>query len=446
MSSFRRRIIVLAGMCCFASIVFAQSDAIRPNGNSPYSRFGLGDPVNQYFAAQAGMGGLTAAFNDYYHLNLQNPASLTQLQATAFEVGLYGKYANLQRGDASSDIWSGNLSYIALGFPLINPINKALDKNTDPFSLGMSVSIQPFSTVAYDIRATVDNGEELGSTDNTFKGKGGTYKIAWGNAARYKNLSVGVSLGYVFGKISRSRNVQFDSLELAYETDFLDEFSLSGFVWNAGLQYTKGFGKKNRNDVYDQRLTVGVYGNSTSGFNTNTSRLYQREIFYTNIDTIEYTIGEKNKGTLPAQFVGGVMYERLNKFRVGVEYGTTQWSAYENGADPQSFVDATRLAAGFEIIPEFDSYNKYFRRVRYRAGFSYYTDPREINSDQLSTFSVSIGAGFPIVRPRQQISFANVSIEAGRFGLVDQVNEQFVRMTFGITLNDNTWFFKRKFN
>ena len=39
---------------------------IRPKLNSPLSRFGLGNPVDQFFAAQAGMGGLERTYQDAF--------------------------------------------------------------------------------------------------------------------------------------------------------------------------------------------------------------------------------------------------------------------------------------------------------------------------------------------------------------------------------------------
>ncbi|MDX1940396.1 MAG: hypothetical protein SFU99_07585 [Saprospiraceae bacterium] len=449
MWSFRRRIFVLMIVVGSVGIVQGQtnSEDIRPKGNSPYSRFGLGDFVNQYYAAAAGMGGLTAGFQDPYNLNTENPASLASLQSTAFEVGFFAKYADLQgRNGASDKVWSGNLNYLALGFPLINPISKVLDKRTSPWNYGMSLSLQPYHTVAYDIRADVNYGEDIEVTTNIFKGNGGTYRFLWGNGIKYKNLAAGISLGYLFGKMSNSRRIEFDSLDLAYGTEFLDEISVSGFIWNAGLQYTLEFGEKDRNQFFTKRLTLGVYGNNSSNFDTNTSRLYTRTNFYTATDTLIYEVGAKRKGTLPSQLTAGIVYEQLNKFKIGAEYSTGKWSEYQNEAKPETLADASRLAFGLEYIPEYNSYDSYLRRMRYRAGFIYTKDPRVINNDQIKEYIVTIGAGFPIIMPRQQISFINLSIEAGQFGITDAIKENFVRMTLGFTLNDNTWFFKRKFN
>lgn len=58
---------------------------------------------------------------------------------------------------------------------------------------------------------------------------------------------------------------------------------------------------------------------------------------------------------------------------------------------------------------------------------------------------VSIGVGLPVVM-RQDVSFVNVGFEIGRRGSTDVLQGTYGRVTLGFTMNDNTWFYKRKFN
>jgi hypothetical protein len=439
-----------ASLCLSVVALSAQNAEINPKINSPYSRFGLGDLVDQYLAAPAGMAGLSAAFHDPFHLNLLNPASLSHLQATAFEVGLDAKYSSLESGDQSETFWSGNLTYLALGFPLINPINEVLDRKRRDIGLGMAFSLQPYSSVGYNVE-TVAMDPDVGQVTNFLKGNGGTYRFNWGNGFHFKDIAVGVNLGYQFGKITNSRRVEFDSLELAYISEFLDEVSVNGLVWSAGLQYTYKFKKPGKNGLPEptgKRIILGAYGNSTTGFSTETSRFIERyNLVYGLQDTIFNQEGIDGEGTLPASFTVGAMYQDLNKLRVGVEFGMQNWSGYENDAKPDNLLqDANRISIGGEFIPNHLSYNNYFERVRYRLGFFYAEDPRTFGGEQLTETGITLGMGFPIILPRQRTSFVNLAIEAGQFGLSDSLTENYIRMTLGFTLNDNTWFFKRKFN
>jgi len=58
---------------------------------------------------------------------------------------------------------------------------------------------------------------------------------------------------------------------------------------------------------------------------------------------------------------------------------------------------------------------------------------------------VTFGFGFPLVLPRQQTSFVNAAFELGKIGTDSAIEESYVRLTLGFTMNDNTWFYKRRF-
>ncbi len=444
-----RKILFLITLLMGGHGLFAQSEQIFPKINSPYSRFGLGNVFEQYYIAAAGMGGLSAAYNDPFHLNLVNPASLSSLQSTAFEVGLYAQRTTLTVDDNSDNLWTGNLKYLALGFPLKNPINKALDKSTSPWSLGMSLSLTPYSLTGYNVEdQSVD--AQVGSITNVLKGNGGTYRFLWGNSIKYKEFSVGLSIGYQFGKLTDNRKIQFDNLQAAYDIDVTEDISVGGFIWNAGLQYTLIF--KELNDKGElvpgaKRLIFGAYGNSSHSFNTiSTSLTLGNNIDYARIDTLDFKNEVEAPGVLPSELGLGVVFENLNKFRVGVDVRSTNWSRYENEAQPENFLDATRVSAGIEFIPDIFSIDSYFERVRYRFGVFFGDDYRTFDGEQLNEFGVTAGIGFPIILPRQRISFFNIALEYSRLGVSEGLKENYLKINFGFTLNDNQWFLKRKFN
>lgn len=462
MFRFWNRVIIFILAFGGSTLLFGQTlnTDIRPKANSPLSRFGLGDLVNQQFAASSGFAGLSAAFNDPLHLNLLNPASLAHLQATAFEVGVYGRYSNLKNPNESLNAWSGNLQYMALGFTLKNPINQALDRVKSPVGLGMSISLQPYSLVGYDILTENEvnqAGEPISNVPwaqnyiNSLKGEGGTYRFSWGNAIRYKGFAFGLNLSYIFGKITNNTRVELAESSFDYFTEFLNETSVRGLIWDAGFQYTHSFKKTNNRggqEASGKRLVFGATFGDKNDINTFSSKFHHRDSpsFNPRGDTILLESGVKNKGALPSRWRAGLMYEEINKFRLGFEFSQAAWSQYVNEAKPENLSDSWRFSLGAEFIPEALSYNNYFRRVRYRAGFFYGADPRSLNGEQVNHTGLTLGLGFPIILPRQQVSFINLAIEGGKIGIKDVLTENYVQMTVGFTLNDNTWFFKRKFN
>ena len=424
---------------------------IRPKQNSPLSRFGLGDPLDQVHAAAAGMGGLQTTYQDAFHLNLLNPASLANLQATSFEIGLYARNAELTDASGSATTWQGNLSYLALGFPLRNPINLSLDRQLNSWNGGMAFSLAPTTLVGYDLELKDDDGV-TGPTSNRLKGTGGAYRFSWSTAMRYRGLSGGVNVNYNFGKITNSRILSFDSIPEALATEFVEDFNISGFSLGYGVQYAFNFtdiNEEGQKVANGKRIIIGANGNLGANVDTDANRLFRlfSPVGAVSIrDTVEFEEGLQGKAKLPGSYNFGVAFEDINRLYVGAEFGQTSYGNYANDAQPESLADVTRLAFGVEYIPNASSYNRYFQRVRYRLGARMEDDPRVIDGEQARRNAVTVGVGLPIRLPRQQISFLDLAVEYGKFGVPDVLDENYVQFTLGFSLNDNSWFFKRKLN
>lgn len=449
MSILKNRITLLAICLIYSSLSFAQSSAIRPKANSPYSRFGLGNLVDQHFSMAGAMGGLGQTMVDPYHFNHINPASLAFLVNTVFEVGTNVQWNKLEENNQSQTYWSGNLNYFGLAMPLKNSINRTLDKDNSPWAFGMAFSLMPFSEAGYYLE-TIETDPVAGEVRNILKGSGGTYKFRWGNAVRYKSLSLGANLNYHFGKLTYNRRLELADLTARYDTELQDEFNVSGFVWEFGALYALLFKKKDsagEKVPSGNRILFGLTYNNSYDFNTNSGYYYFREnIQYADQDTISYQDDISGSGVMPASFGVGISFEQANKLKIGAEYTATTWSNYSNSAKPESLQDASRVAVGIEYIPDYQSYNNYLKRMRYRLGGFYRTDPRTVNGDALQQYALTFGIGMPVVLPRQQLSFINIALEAGQFGLANVLKENYFKIQVGFTLNDNTWFFKRKFN
>ena len=424
----------------------------QPKFNSPYSRIGLGDLWNSNFAASNGMADLSAAFHDPYHVNLNNPASLGHLYSTSFEVGVRAKYGDLETSAGTVGVWSGNLAYLSLGFPMKNPIGRVLDRDDSKLNWGMNFSLVPYTTVGYIVETEEIREDPVDLIKYNFQGSGGTYKLLWGNGVKVDNLSFGINMGYLFGKIEQNQEVRFDSLSASYRDILLSDISHSGFVWNAGVQYDVVFKKKKSDGTYEpngKQLTLGLSGNSILGFNTKSTIFDSRfNPAYNTLDTINFNDLAKGSGKLPAEFAIGLLYRNKSKWRLGLNFSSALWSQYENESKNEGALNDTyRIAVGGEFIPDIASYNSYGKRLRYRFGAFYGTDPRNDNvNEQLTNYGITIGLGFPVILPRGEQSFINVAFELGQFGSEQFLKETYAQMTVGFTLNDNSWFFKRKFN
>jgi hypothetical protein len=413
----------------------------RSKENSPYSKLGLGDMSFQNYTTIGSMGRLSAVFHDAQMMNLQNPASLGFLEVASLEVAMAAKYANLQDANQSVGVWSGNLSYLSLGFSTRNRVNEYLDRKVTPFSWGMNFTLLPYSTVGYGVKI-LDSVHDTSEVENLFKGEGGIYRLNWGNGVKYKNLAAGINLGYVFGKISDQHKTNFTDIAAAYDVYSEREFSIAGFHWNAGLLYKLPLGKDSISLRKGRYVTFGLTAKSKTKFNTNSSQLEYRQNFaYRDIDTIQAADDLKGSGHLPSEWMFGVMYEKANKVRLGLNYSFAKWSAYSNDAKTDALEDANDFSFGVEYVPDFQSYNNYLKRVRYRFGAFLAKDQRP----ELNAYGFTFGLGLPVVLPRQAPSYLNLGFEVGQFGNQDKIHETYARIILGLTLNDNTWFFKRKF-
>jgi hypothetical protein len=432
----------------------------QPKDNSPYSRLGIGDLTDQFFAAQGGMGGLGAAFYDDYHMNIANPASLARLREAAFEVGLYSEYNVLTDATGQNEqlkTWNGNLRYLSLGFPLKNPINEVLDQKKKKIRWGMNFTLLPYSNVNYNIQTLTDQtiGDTLTSVNFSNQGSGGTYKIMWGNAVNIKNFSAGINLGYFFGKIENDKIVTFPDIQFSNDNFFTDDFLVGGFTWNLGVQYDHVLATKEDSNVPIEFITIGLSGNSRNKFNLTRNRFWStRNSTIGTLDTILSVSGSEtteNTGYLPGEVAIGVMYTKVNKMRFGVDFKFQSWSEYINdlvaAADSdRDNVNVWRLGIGGEYVPDARSYNKYLKKVRYRFGAFYSKDPRSIQDDHLLKYGATVGFGLPVILPQGKKSFVNLAFELGQIGLADALTRTYFKINLGFTLNDNTWFFKRKFN
>lgn len=433
----------------------------QPKINSPYSRFGIGDPVNQYFANAAGWGGQTAAFHDPYHLNFENPASFAFLRSTAFEAGMNTKFSQYKSSSSSQDIWSGNLAYLALGFTLKSPINEVLDRAKSPWKYGMGLSLSPYSIVGYDVQ-TNDILPNVGAVNTNYQGNGGIYRLNWSNAVRYKNTAFGASVGWLFGKSKYETTTVFSDdptgtvldtfKQIFFQDNYRDDIAMHGLVWKAGVQHDFVLATaENDKDVPTKWITVGLNAQGQQKIKSilDKYRIRSRGVLsngtYSNGDTILQETGVHQKITLPGGWAIGIQYVKANKLKLGAQFGMDAWSKYDNPARPETMRNTVFVSGGVEYTPDYISYNRFMKRVRYRFGAYYRQDPRTVSNQNFDDIGVTIGLGFPLVLPRQQASFVNTALEIGKIGTDSPIEETYFRLTVGFTLNDNSWFYKRRF-
>ncbi len=436
------------------SIGIASALWAQPKFNSPYSRYGLGDPVRPFLAAQAGYGGQTAAFHDVHHLNPSNPASLAFLRLATFEGGAYARYSSYRSSLATQRAWMGNLAYFALGFPTRNAINDLLDRQRSPWHYGMGLVLMPNTVLGYDV-TVADSLPDVGAIQSDYKGDGGTYRLSWGHALRYRRTAIGIDLTWLFGRMTYESSTSFrDSLPTFISTRRNDQ-NISGFLWKVGVQHDWVLQRSKADSTQPQRwVTFGLSGGTQRQVSSTADRLFIRHRGrlasgqYSNADTLLLERNQRHMLTMPASVRVGIQYVDANRWRAGIEWAYEGWSVFQNTARPNEadFRNIMKLAGGIEYIPDHISYNRYLKRVRYRLGAYYHQDPRVVDQGSLDDMGISVGFGLPLILPRQQSSFLHTAFEIGRVGQTASLKETYARITLGFTFNDDSWFFKRRFD
>jgi len=458
-------IALLVGVAATSGLAQFQDPNDVPKTNSPLTRFGLGDLSPLGFASIDSYGGLYASYQDAYSANIINPASLPSLLEMAFEVGLYAKNSSFEQGSVQENTWTGNIDYIGIAFPTKNLLNITLDQKIPDFKHGMSVSLSPYSLVGYDIlnSSSVVGGNQV--TDS-FRGKGGTYRFMWGNGFAYKNLSLGLNIGYLFGNIEQQRSLSIADVDFGFATIDYDKINVRGFQYNFGAQYTFKFVTNEEKETGEvkgkNRLVLGLYGNSSTKTNAFIDEVSSRGrpnptsvgSEFIAIDTLSSTLGREFEGKMPSEFGFGASYYKwdsrtgLPKLKVGVNYSTTGWSEFRLDGRDGNLGDGWTVSTGVEWTP-FANAIKYGKRIRYRAGLRIAKDPRFIGTgtqrEQLNNVALNLGLGLPLILKRG-VSMVNLSFELGKLTSENSINETYGRIGVGFTLNDNSWFLKRKLN
>lgn len=440
------RIILALAIAVTCTVAYAQNVPL-PKTNSPYSRFGVGDLNTLAYSAQLGMGGIGIAFSDPHIASPTNPASLAALRYTSYQVGVGLERSVLSDNVNETTNLDGNLQYLSLAFALKNQLNEVLDGSVSKYRHAMMLSLTPYSNVGYNVETTtVEPG--FGQVINRFRGSGGYYRLQFGNGFEYKRFRAGVNLSYIFGRTNNQQQIfgaDADGFDIGFSrvTD-TDALRARGVEVQLGGQYDIILASGDNGPT--KVLTIGATGNLGTNLNGEASRVITTANRFqgTRVDTALFQTSESQTVELPSKFGVGVFYRHRNKFSGGVDFTRIGWDNYSNTLRPNERLEsATNVAVGIEWIPNYQSFGKYWNRVSYRLGAYAHQDPRS-GIDAETGFSV--GFGLPIIRPREEISYVNLSLNAGNFGTAGDISQRYVRLVVGFTLTDNTWFYKRRFN
>ena len=396
-------------------------------GLTPYSSQGVGNLTRPGLIHNQAMGGIGVGTGNGLNINYQNPALLYKNTLASFDIAFSFEQSRQQQGDASATLNQGGINYGIFAFPII--------ANRWSTSLG----VMPYSSVRYRI-------EEEGSAVNSDEpvrllqyGSGGLNLVSFSHGVRlYKNLSVGVRLGYLFGAITEARSISLSGtagLTSVYE----DELYYSDVLIEPSIYFGKQIA---RSTV----LSVGAVYQPATEIRATNSLTFQTQLSANRAtlgQDLTPTDNEKNV-KLPEKISVGISLEKYLKYTVGVDVSTQAWDEFRSFEGTNDGMRrSVEIAAGGQYIPDATSVDSYLSRMSYRAGFRYRNTPFAIEDQQITELGINFGLSLPV----SNLSSINLAFEIGNRGTTELnlIRENYVKATLGVTFNDR-WFVRRRFD
>ncbi len=418
---------IVVSLCLLFSLVsFAQEST-----SSPYSFYGIGDVRFKGTIENRSMGGMSV-IPDSIHVNIMNPAMYSSLKLTSFAIG--GTFAanRLKTNSQNEKAQRTTLDYLAVGIPLKK--------------LGIGFGLIPYSSVGYNIKNSVLNGDVTAT--NFYTGSGGMNKVFFGFGYQLtKKFSFGADVQYNFGRVStKSIAVQYDVYgnQIQYGTRELNTSDISGVNFNVGLAY--------HSKIYKD---ISIFSSATYTPESNLNLANTRKIAIVQVangGAVDVAVGDEltidvanTKLKLPSKFTFGLGVGDVKKWIIGSELTLQSSSNFGNrfnDINNVSYENAKRFSVGGYYIPNYKSFSNYFDRIVYRGGFRYENTGLIINNKSIQDQALTLGLGLPL---RGTFSNLNIGFELGNRGTKDAslVREHYMNFSLGLSFNER-WFQKRK--
>lgn len=404
--------------------------------SSPYSFFGVGEEFKPRTVEQISMGGLGAAYNSLYHINLSNPAAAAYLRYSTYTFGLLNNDLTINDGTTKQSATTTSLSYFSIGFPIGQ-------------KAGAHFGLQPVSAMGYSLVSNVYDSSNTLTEITRFAGDGGLNRI-YGSFGIFaaKNLSVGLEAGFVFGRIENSIRTQRAGVLLA--TKNVETANVKTGAIKLGVQYKKELKNK-------LILDVGATLKLSNTFNARGREyLYSLSVgvddFESPRDTV-YDVPLSGKLKNPLEVVVGLGLGKESKWYLGAEYegqGAVNAEGFFNTVNnAYAFGSSNRISVGGFYIPNINSINGYWKRIKYSAGLRFEDTGLLVNGSStanaftsIKDFGMSFGLSLPLGRG---LSNMNLGVEYGKRGTTSNglIQENYFNVRVGLSLND-IWFIKRR--
>ena len=419
---------------------------INAQGNSPFSYYGPGTFTESSFQSNFTKSGAGVSSSSKNMLNPINPATYSNLTLTTGETGIYSSINFIGHNESKDIISNSNMGGFGLGIPLGEKFGGA-------FGL-TSLSKQNYS-FSY-IQESSDGSE----VEEIYEGNGGLSKLFLGLGTTYKKISIGANGHYIFGRLNDISKEKYNSAD--YKSIRFQEYNnVSGFNFNAGLQFKQNFNTQNY-FILGSSLDFGGTQNTsnylvanyfTVGQATTTNNKVTEAEFH---ETTDFVIDDrddpkKGKIILPSTIQAGFSVGKSDNWEGSIEYRMRTLSSYELNDQSSSLNNSNTIIIAGSIIPNKKALGRsnYWKTTSYNIGAHLGNSGIVVSEEELNEFGINFGFGLPLKKFKYQTETFGSSIflsfgYVNRFNTVLDVTENFLNINASVILNDK-WFIKRKF-
>ncbi|WP_192347613.1 hypothetical protein [Algoriphagus sp. Y33] len=418
----------LLGVLC---TLFLFTEAQAQSSASTYSALGIGEFNYSGLTNNQAMGGLGISFGSAWNPNVVNPALSTKNTIFNFEAALNYKKIAADNGTETSDIDGGGLSYIALSLPV----------KANKMTIGLGLNQVTSVNYSLLIESEVNNADV--QAYNFIEGDGGISDayLSVGYAVT-KNFSLGLQGSYLFGSTIRTDQLSLFDNEgrpVGITTEYYERLTVSDFGLKAGAYYFVPLNEKSK-------LHLGAIYQHLGDVSGKAFAKLAAIGQASNPDSDGDLISNDEPGSikLPSRYGFGVSYEKNNKYVIGLEGQYQDFKKYRSLlGDPLQLREAIKVGLGFQITPDYLAIDNALKRGTYRFGLEYQQTPYYLNATNINDLGINFGASLPV----NQLSLVNFAVKVGQRGTTDNglIRENYVNFTLGLSLNDNSWFYKRVF-
>lgn len=389
--------------------------------SSPYSMYGIGviNPKEDVAAAGLGHSGIALAPSEW--LNISNPAGINKLDSLSFyfNINLKGFYAREESGYEKASIYSANIDGINFGFR---------SRKWLAFAIGYA----PFSSVGYKL----DEYKTINGSGESYKiqytGSGGLSQ-AYFNAAvtLFNHWSIGGNFSVLWGTIEKLESSYFSQAIGGEDIFNQRKYKANNIYWEVGTQvdFNIGEGNVRLGAVYAPKTWLHTSYEQTVYNNVS------RELFHDD--------STPDRMHVPRMYGAGLSFN-LRKILGTVEYKVSEWGEIPDVKfkDRVDFRNTYTVSGGVQFAPGKPE-DPFYKRMRYRAGFTYGRDYIDLGTANIMQSGFSLGMTIPIGRSLNALSISYEHQHRGTQsnGMIEE-NVNTFKLGFNIR---EIWFVRHKF-